>query len=63
VELTLPSGARWELGSPDAPNRITGPAGEYCRLFVQRISLAEATQLHADGPGAVAALEVARAFL
>jgi uncharacterized protein (TIGR03084 family) len=63
VELTLPSGVRWEFGSPDAPNRITGPAGEYCRLFVQRISLAEATHLHADGPGAVAALEVARAFL
>jgi uncharacterized protein (TIGR03084 family) len=63
IELTLPSGAHWQLGPPDASNRITGPASEYCRLFVQRISRAEATKLHAEGDGAVAALEVARAFL
>jgi uncharacterized protein (TIGR03084 family) len=63
VELTLPSGAIWEFGPPDAPNRITGPAGEYCRLFVQRISLTDAHGLRAEGDGAVAALEVARAFL
>lgn len=63
VELTLPSGARWEFGPPDAPDRITGPAGEYCRLFVQRMSLGEATGLRAEGEGALAALDVARAFL
>jgi uncharacterized protein (TIGR03084 family) len=63
VELTLPSGARFELGPADAPNRITGPAGEYCRLFVQRKALADTSGLRAEGDGAVAALEVARAFL
>ena len=63
VALTLPSGASCVLGPADAPNRITGPAGEFCRLFVHRLDLAEATGLHADGEGAVAALEVARAFL
>ena len=63
VELTLPSGAVWEFGPADAPDTITGPASEYCRLFVQRISLADAHGLRANGEGAIAALEVARAFL
>jgi uncharacterized protein (TIGR03084 family) len=64
VELSAPSGDEtWEYGPTDAPNRITGPAGEFCRLFVQRMSRDEARGLTADGDGAVAALEVARAFL
>jgi uncharacterized protein (TIGR03084 family) len=64
VELTSPSGEEtWEYGPADAPNRITGPAGELCRLFVQRVSRDEAGGLVAEGDGAVAALEVARAFL
>jgi hypothetical protein len=63
VELTLPSGAPCELGPADAPHRITGAAGEFCRLFVHRFDLADATSLHPEGEGAVAALEVARAFL
>ncbi|MGH9048389.1 MAG: maleylpyruvate isomerase family mycothiol-dependent enzyme [Acidimicrobiia bacterium] len=63
VELILPSGAHWDFGPPDAPNRVTGPAGEYCRLFVQRIALDDTRDLRADGKGAVAALDVARAFL
>jgi uncharacterized protein (TIGR03084 family) len=64
VELTSPSGNEtWEYGPIDAPNRITGPAGELCRLFVQRMSRDEARGLVAEGDGAVAALEVARAFL
>jgi uncharacterized protein (TIGR03084 family) len=63
VELTLPSGARWEWGPPDVPNRITGPAAEYCRVFTHRLRLAEARHLHAEGDGARAALELARAFL
>jgi len=63
VELTLPSGAEWTFGPADAPNRITGSASEYCRLFVQRLALTDAASLRGDGDGAVAALEVARAFL
>jgi uncharacterized protein (TIGR03084 family) len=63
VELTLPSGARCELGPADAPHRVIGPAGEFCRLFVHRLDRADATSLRAEGDGAVAALEVARAFL
>jgi uncharacterized protein (TIGR03084 family) len=64
VEVTSPSGTEtWEYGPADAPNRITGPAGQLCRLFAQRITRDEATGLVAQGEGAVAALEVARAFL
>jgi uncharacterized protein (TIGR03084 family) len=64
VELTSPSGDEtWEYGPADAPNRVTGPAGEFCRLFVQRITRGEAVGLVAEGDGAVAALDVARAFL
>ena len=64
VELVPPAGDDpGEYGPADAPNRITGPAGEFCRLFVQRLPREEATALTAQGAGAVAALEVARAFL
>jgi uncharacterized protein (TIGR03084 family) len=64
VELTSPSGDEtWEYGPAGASNRITGPAGEFCRLFVQRMSRDEARGLVAEGDAAVAALEVARAFL
>jgi uncharacterized protein (TIGR03084 family) len=63
VELTLPSGAAWTYGPDDAANRITGPAGEYCRVFVHRSTLSHAPNVHATGPAAVDALAVARAFL
>jgi uncharacterized protein (TIGR03084 family) len=63
VELTLPSGAPWTAGPLTAENRITGPAGEYCRVFVHRRKLHDARSLAASGPVAVDALTVARAFL
>jgi uncharacterized protein (TIGR03084 family) len=64
IELMAPDGTEtWEFGPVDAPNRITGPASQFCRLFVQRITRAEATELEAEGEVADAALDVARAFL
>ncbi|MGH8976455.1 MAG: maleylpyruvate isomerase family mycothiol-dependent enzyme [Acidimicrobiia bacterium] len=63
VELILPSGARWAYGPEDADDRITGDAAEYCRVFVQRLPRAHAVTLEAQGSVAVAALEVARAYL
>jgi uncharacterized protein (TIGR03084 family) len=63
VELTLPSGDTWSLGPVDAKNRITGPASEYCRVFVQRMPVREATALVAEGDAAHDALSVARAYL
>ncbi len=63
VELTLPSGATWTAGPADAANRITGSAGEYCRVFVHRLATADATTLRAHGAAATDALRVARAYL
>lgn len=63
VELTLPSGAVWVQGPEDAPDHITGPAGAFCRVFVQRLDADEATDLVATGDGARLALRVARAYL
>lgn len=63
VELTLPSGATWVSGPDDAPARITGPAGEYCRVFVRRMRPADARGLRAVGDAAERALRVARAYL
>jgi uncharacterized protein (TIGR03084 family) len=63
VELSLPSGASWTTGPDTAPDRIVGPAGEYCRVFVQRLRLSEASNLVATGDGARRSLGVARSFL
>ena len=62
VELAF-DGGTWVLGPDDADNTITGEAGEFCRVGVQRLKLADATTLKANGPLAEAALQVARAFL
>lgn len=63
VEVTGPDGEVWGYGPEDATDRITGTAGQWCRLAVQRISRDEATDLEADGPLADLALTSARAFL
>lgn len=64
VELASPAGSEtWTFGPPDAPNRITGPAGAFCRVFAHRASEQDRDALAAEGAGAVAALDVARAFL
>ena len=62
VELVLPSGAHWASGPEDAPDRISGPAGDYCRVFVHRRSPAD-TNLVIEGDAARSAIAVARAFL
>ena len=43
---------RGRTGPPTPPNRITGPAGEYCRVFVQRLHAPTRATLRADGAGA-----------
>lgn len=63
VELTLPSGATWSFGAADAADRITGPASEFCRVFVQRIGRDAAPNVVAEGTGAALALRVARSYL
>lgn len=63
VEVTLPSGATWSTGPLDAPDRIAGPAGQLCRVLVQRLPASSATDLVAEGDAARLALRVARSFL
>ena len=62
VDLVLPSGAAWSNGPEGAPDRITGTAGDYCRVFVHRLPAAD-TNLVIEGDAARAAIVVARAFL
>ncbi|HEX2038930.1 MAG TPA: maleylpyruvate isomerase family mycothiol-dependent enzyme [Acidimicrobiales bacterium] len=63
VEVDGPDGGTWAYGPEDATDRITGPAGQWCRLAVQRITRAQAPDLKADGPLAELVLDHARAFL
>ena len=68
VELTPPPGSEtedelWVYGPAAATDRLTGPAGEWCRRAVQRATVDETPNLVADGPLAELALRRARAFL
>jgi uncharacterized protein (TIGR03084 family) len=61
LELAGPSGERWTWGPEDAPDCITGTAGDFCRVVAQRIHLDD-TSLNADGPQAREFLTIAQAF-
>lgn len=59
--LTGPGGERWDLGPADAPSRIEGPAGDFCRVAAQRLR-PEQTALRAVGPHAAEALALVRTY-
>ncbi|MER7736551.1 TIGR03084 family metal-binding protein [Streptomyces erythrochromogenes] len=62
VELTAPDGAQvWAYGPPQAPQRITGPALDFCLLVTQRAHRAD-LDLTATGPDADRWLNIAQAF-
>lgn len=61
VELTAPSGELWTFGPEDAPQRVTGPAYDFCLLVTQRIHRDD-TDLRAEGAGADTWLSTAQAF-
>ncbi|MFF5028093.1 TIGR03084 family metal-binding protein [Streptomyces collinus] len=61
VELTAPSGALWAFGPEDAPQRVTGPALDFCLLVTQRAHRAD-LDLRAEGPDAGRWLGIAQAF-
>jgi uncharacterized protein (TIGR03084 family) len=49
-ELTAPDGVTvWTFGARDAPLRVTGPAGAFCRVGAQRLA-PEASALVTEGP-------------
>jgi uncharacterized protein (TIGR03084 family) len=36
IELVAPSGELWEFGPPEAPQRVIGPAADFCLLVTRR---------------------------
>ncbi|MEW5534860.1 TIGR03084 family metal-binding protein [Streptomyces virginiae] len=62
VELTAPDGAGvWAYGPPQAAQRITGPALDFCLLVTQRAHRAD-LDLTATGADADRWLDIAQAF-
>jgi uncharacterized protein (TIGR03084 family) len=61
VELTGPAGEAWTWGPPDASDRVTGPALDFC-LLVTRRRHRDDTAVEANGPDARQWLEIAQSF-
>lgn len=61
VELTAPDGQRWSWGPPDAAQRVTGSAFDFCALVTQRRPPGELDVL-AVGADALRWLDIAQAF-
>ncbi|WP_202237142.1 TIGR03084 family metal-binding protein [Actinacidiphila reveromycinica] len=61
VELVAPDGSSWTYGPPDAAQRVTGPALDFCLLAVRRRHRDD-TAVRARGADADRWLSVAQAF-
>jgi uncharacterized protein (TIGR03084 family) len=61
VELTAPSGELWVFGQADAPQRVTGPAADFCLLVTRRRHRADLA-LRAEGDDADQWLDFAQAY-
>ncbi|GAA2371115.1 TIGR03084 family metal-binding protein [Streptomyces cuspidosporus] len=61
VELRAPDGDLWTYGPEDAPQRVTGPALDFCLLVTQRAHRADLA-VRAEGPDADRWLDIAQAF-
>jgi uncharacterized protein (TIGR03084 family) len=61
VELTGPDGDVWTWGPEDAPDRVTGPALDFCLLVTQRRHRDDLA-LVIDGPAATEWMSIAQAF-
>jgi uncharacterized protein (TIGR03084 family) len=61
VELRGPGGDTWSWGPPDAAQRVTGSAEDFCFLVTQRRRLST-LDIAAHGPDAQRWLEIAQAF-
>jgi uncharacterized protein (TIGR03084 family) len=61
LELTAPDGSLWTYGPPEATQRVSGPALDFCLLAVQRRHRDD-TAVRAEGPDADQWLSVAQAF-
>lgn len=61
VELVSPSGELWAYGPEDAPQRVTGPALDFCLLVTQRAHRSDLA-LRAEGPDADRWFDIAQVF-
>jgi uncharacterized protein (TIGR03084 family) len=61
VELRAPGGDTWSWGPPDAAQRVSGSAEDFCFLVTQRRPLG-ALDVTAEGPDARRWLRIAQAF-
>lgn len=61
VELWAPSGGEWTWGPPDAADRVTGPAVEFCLVVTQRRHVLD-TGLAVTGTNAQQWISIAQAF-
>jgi len=61
VELVAPDGGVWQWGPSGAPDRVAGPALDFCLVVTQRRHPA-ATALVATGPSAAEWIRLAQAF-
>ncbi|GAA4148016.1 TIGR03084 family metal-binding protein [Actinomadura keratinilytica] len=62
VELTAPDGGTWTWGPPDARQRVTGDALDFCLVVTQRCHPAD-TNLTAVGADAERWLHIAQTFV
>jgi uncharacterized protein (TIGR03084 family) len=61
VELTASDGTVWTWGQPDAADRVTGPALDFCLLVTQRRHRDD-LDLAVEGPAAEEWIAIAQAF-
>ena len=61
VELVGPSGETWTWGDPEAPERVTGPAEDFCLVVTQRRHPGD-TALVTEGDLAAEWLSIAQCF-
>ncbi|WP_436738307.1 TIGR03084 family metal-binding protein [Streptomyces sp. BBFR102] len=62
IELTPPDGeGRWAYGPEEAPQRVAGPALDFCLLVTRRAHRGDLA-VHAEGPDADRWLDLAQAF-
>jgi uncharacterized protein (TIGR03084 family) len=61
VELDGPAGETWAWGPEDAPDRVAGPALDFCLVVTQRRNVAD-TRLTVAGAAAAEWMRIAQAF-
>lgn len=61
VDLVLPSGAHWAAGPPEASQRVSGSAEDFCLVLVRRRRV-EDTALTVEGPDAREWMRIGQMF-